>query len=258
MIRIVIYGATGRMGRALAAAAREAGDVRVSGGIGESANEPAVAGWPDAVIATSLERLDARFDVLVDFSSPAGAVRAAEFAASAGMPLVTGTTGLGEPERQALEAAAGKVPVVAAPNFSVGITILLDLVERAARAAGPEADVEILEAHHRHKTDAPSGTALRLGEAVAAQRGKPLDKLACFDRRAERGPRAAGSIGFATLRAGDIIGEHQVVLALAGERLELGHRASDRGIFARGALRAVRWVVDRPAGLHDMRDVLDL
>lgn len=258
MITIAIHGATGRMGRAVAAAALETDDIGVTGGVAKSAGDAPVDGWPDAAIVTSCKALGSGFDVLVDFSLPAGLAAAAEFAGAAGIPLVTGTTGLDSEARRAVESAAEAVPVVAAPNFSVGITILMDLVERAARAAGPGADVEILEAHHRHKADAPSGTALRLGEAVAAQRGVSLDQVACFDRRAEKGPRSGGGIGFASLRAGDIVGEHQVMLALSGERLELGHRATDRRIFARGALRAVRWVLERPPGLYDMRDVLDL
>lgn len=258
MTRIVINGAGGRMGRAVAEAARESGDWQVIGGIAASLAEQELPGWPGAETVASLDRLDGEYDLLVDFSSPGGLADAAREASRRGIPLVTGTTGLGEDEECALKDAAQHVPVVAAPNFSVGITILLDLVERGARAAGPDADAEILEAHHRHKADAPSGTALRLGEAVAAVRGRPLEELACFDRRAEAGPRTAGSIGFASLRAGDIVGEHQVLLALEGERLELGHRALDRGIFARGALRAAAWVRGREAGRYDMRDVLGL
>lgn len=258
MIEIVIHGATGRMGRAVAAAALETDDIQVVGGVASDDTPGAIEGWPDAVIVTSLADLPETFDVVVDFSVPEGAVAAAKFAASPGRPLVTGTTGLDKDQEKALREAAHRMPIVAAPNFSVGITILLDLVERAARAAGPDADVEILEAHHRHKADAPSGTALRLGEAVAGQRGRSLDELACFDRRAEQGARAPGSIGFASLRGGDIVGEHQVMLAMAGERIELGHRASDRGIFARGALRAVRWALDQSPGLYDMKDVLEL
>lgn len=258
MIDIVIHGFAGRMGRSVAAAALESDDVRVVGGIAATRPDAGIPGWPDGKCAASLEDLAVSFDVLVDFSSPAGAVAAAEQARASGRPLVTGTTGLDGDQKQSLESASKVVPVVAAPNFSVGITVLVDLVDRAARAVGPDADVEILEAHHRHKADAPSGTALRLGEAVAAQRGEPLERLACYDRRSEKGARAPDSIGFASLRGGDIVGEHQVIFALDGERIELGHRASDRGIFARGALRAVRWVGGRPPGLYGMKDVLGL
>lgn len=258
MIDIVINGFAGRMGRSVAAAALESDAVRVVGGVSASRPDAGIPGWPDAKTASSLEGLTVPFDVLVDFSSPAGAVAAAEHARSAGSPLVTGTTGLEGGQQESLKAASTEVPVVAAPNFSVGITLLLDLVERATRGAGPDADVEILEAHHRQKVDAPSGTALRLGEAVAAQRGKSLERLACYDRRSEKGARAPGSIGFASMRAGDIIGEHQVLFGLAGERIELGHRASDRGIFAVGALRAARWATGRPPGLYGMNDVLGL
>lgn len=258
MIDIVIHGFAGRMGRSVASAALEADDVRVVGGVSASRPDAGIPGWADAETASSLEDLEAAFDVLVDFSSPVGAAAAAERARASGRPLVTGTTGLDEAQKQLLESASKEVPVVAAPNFSVGITLLLDLVSRVTSVAGADADVEILEAHHRHKADAPSGTALRLGEVVAARRGEPLERLACYDRRSEEGPRAPGSVGFASLRGGDIVGEHQVLFAMAGERIEIGHRASDRGIFARGALRAARWIGDRPPGLYGMNDVLGL
>lgn len=258
MIDIVIHGFAGRMGRSVAAAALESGDIRVVGGVAASPPDAGIPGWPEAEAAASLGKLNIGFDVLVDFSSPAGAVAAAEHARSVGKPLVTGTTGLEGRQEESLKSASMEVPVVAAPNFSVGVTLLLDLVERITRGAGPDADVEILEAHHRHKIDAPSGTARRLGEVVAAQRGESLERLACYDRRSEEGARAPGSIGFASMRGGDIIGEHQVLFALAGERIELGHRASDRGIFARGALRAAHWTIGRSPGLYGMKDVLDL
>lgn len=257
MQRIIINGASGRMGRAVAEAALESPDFRVVGGVAPGSSS-GVEGWPDAECAKSIDGIQGAFDLVLDFSSPEGAAAAAGTAARKGVPLVTGTTGLSGEGREALERASESVPVVAAANFSVGVTLLLDLVERAVRSAGPDADVEILEAHHRFKADAPSGTALRLGEAVAAVRGEPLEKLARFDRRSEAGPRGAGSIGFASLRGGDIIGEHQVLLAMAGERLELGHRATDRGIFARGALRAAGWAAGRKPGLYGMHDVLDL
>lgn len=256
--RIVINGACGRMGLAVAAAARESEGVEVAAGVAPGGGAKAIPDWPGARIIRSFDELDGSFDVIVDFSSPGGLDSAVHEAVSRGTPLVSGTTGLGDDQRTALLEASKSVAVVAAPNFSVGITILFDLVERAARAVGPGADVEILEAHHRHKADAPSGTALKLGETIATVRGASLEKIACYDRRAEKGPRESGSIGFAAIRGGDIIGEHQVLFALQGERLELAHRSSDRGIFARGALRAARWIVDRPAGLYDMRDVLGL
>jgi len=258
MIRIVINGADGRMGRAVAAAALETDDVGVVGGVTPDHDGFVIPGWPDAPVAAGLDGVSVDFDVLVDFSRPEGAEAAARHCAAGGHALVTGTTGLGPKQLEAINMASRSVAVIAAPNFSVGITMLLELVERAAHSLGPEVDVEILEAHHRHKADAPSGTALRLGEAVAAQRGVDIDRVACFDRRAEEGPRTEGSIGFASLRAGDVIGEHQVLFGWPGERLELSHRASDRGIFARGALRAVRWATTRGPGRYDMRDVLGL
>lgn len=258
MIRIVIHGADGRMGRAVAAAAGDADGITVVGGVCPAGQDFRIPGWPDAAVAASLDQLGADFEVLIDFSTPEGAAAAARHAGESGHALVTGTTGLGASQKETLENAARSSAIVAAPNFSVGITVLLDLVERTASSLEHGTDVEILEAHHRHKADAPSGTALRLGEAVAARRGVDLKDVACFDRGAENNPREPGSIGFASLRAGDIVGEHQVLFGWPGERIELTHRASDRGIFARGALRAARWAVEQAPGLYDMRAVLGL
>lgn len=257
MINIVINGAGGRMGQAVASACREAGDCRVVAGIAPR-DGGFVAHWPEAPIVSGADAVAAEFDLVVDFSTPRACAAIAMHCARLGKPLVSGTTGVDDSQRSALEDAARKVAVVHAPNMSAGVTLLLDLVRRTAAALGEDADTEIFEAHHRHKKDAPSGTALRLGQAVAEAWGAEFHERAVFTRESEGRGRRPGEIGFASLRAGDIVGEHQVWFALAGERIELAHRATDRGIFARGALRAARWVMDRPAGLYDMRDVLGL
>lgn len=245
------------MGRALAAVCLEAGDCRVVAGVARDAGG-VVPGFDEAPIVRELAAVAGAFDVVVDFSSPDGAVAAAEACREAGRPLVSGTTGLSAAQVDTLATAGRKIPVIFAPNMSAGVTLLLDLVHRAARALGEEADVEILEAHHRYKKDAPSGTALRLGEAVAEGWSTKLSERAIFDRGVREAARETGEIGFASLRSADIVGEHTVLLGMAGERLELTHRATDRAIFARGALRAARWVVQKEPGLFDMRDVLGL
>ncbi len=196
--------------------------------------------------------------VAVDFSRPHRVQAHAAACAAAGVPLVVGTTGFDAATRAALEQAADTIPVLIAPNTSLGVAVLAQLVRHATLALGPDFDVEILEAHHRGKRDAPSGTALALGGVVAEARGATLEELAVFDRHGSSAPRTAGSIGFAVLRAADIVGEHTVVLAAAGERIEITHRATDRAIFARGALRAAAWLAGRPPGLYGMQNVLGL
>jgi 4-hydroxy-tetrahydrodipicolinate reductase len=193
-------------------------------------------------------------DVLVDFSSPAGLQSSLHRAVTAGVPILIGTTGLGEGADAEIAEAASHIAVLRAPNTSLGIAVLSDLVERAARALGDDWDIEILEMHHRHKTDAPSGTALALGEAAAWGRGSPI--------HAERGrdgtglKRAPGSIGFASLRGGTVAGDHDVIFAGPDERLIFSHRAENRMIFARGALAAAKFLIGKPAGLYSMRDVI--
>jgi 4-hydroxy-tetrahydrodipicolinate reductase len=196
-------------------------------------------------------------DVLIDFSAPAALEASLEKAIAANIPILVGTTGLTEEHQAAIQKAAEKVAVIQAPNTSLGINLLRDLVEQAAARLGPEWDVEILEMHHRNKVDAPSGTALMLGQSAAKGRGKKLPDLARFDRFGEPHAREAGTIGFASLRGGSVAGEHVVIFATEGERLELGHRADSRMIFARGALAAARFLAGKPAGLYSMRDVIE-
>jgi len=195
-------------------------------------------------------------DVLVDFSSPAALEASLERAVSANVPILIGTTGLQPEQKAKIEEAARQVAVIHAPNTSLGVNLLRQLVEEAASRLGPNWDIEILEMHHRAKVDAPSGTALLLGQAAARGRGKLLPDLARFDRFGEPHAREEGTIGFASLRGGSVAGEHVVVLATDGERLELGHRADSRMIFARGALAATRFLVGKPAGLYSMQDVI--
>ncbi len=201
-------------------------------------------------------------DVLIDFTRPAATVDHVKACAGAGVGAVVGTTGLSEADKKALTEAGRTIPLVYAPNMSVGVNVLLKLVELAAQRLGEDYDVEIVEMHHRHKVDAPSGTALQLGEAAAMALGRDLKADGVFARDGVVGERKAGSIGFATLRGGDVIGDHTVIFAGSGERVELAHKASSRATFAQGALRAARFVAARRAakspGVYGMRDVLEL
>ena len=196
-------------------------------------------------------------DVLVDFSAPDGLKASLDRAVSAGIPILVGTTGLKPEHHAAIAEAAKSIAVIHAPNTSLGINLLRDLVEKATARLGPDWDIEILEMHHRHKVDAPSGTALMLGQAAAKGRGATVQELSRFDRISEHPhAREPGTIGYASLRGGSVAGEHVVILATDGERVELGHRADSRKIFARGALAAARFLVGKPAGLYSMRDVI--
>jgi 4-hydroxy-tetrahydrodipicolinate reductase len=197
-------------------------------------------------------------DVVIDFTLPAALQSHLDACVALKRPLVIGTTGLTAEHQQAIDAAARSIPVLGAPNMSVGVTLLQQLVEQAARTLGASYDVEVLEMHHRHKVDAPSGTALALGEAAARGLDRNLYEHAVYGREGAEGPRDANTIGFATLRGGDVIGEHTVFLAGSGERLELGHRATSRETFAFGAIRAAQWLQTQPVGRYDMKDALGL
>jgi 4-hydroxy-tetrahydrodipicolinate reductase len=195
-------------------------------------------------------------DAIVDFSYHEASIRHASIAASAGKPIVIGTTGMGRVEMQQIQDAARTVACLVAPNMSVGVNLLFRVAGEVARALGDDYDVEIVEAHHRHKKDAPSGTAKRLAAAVAEARGQELSRCAVYGRDGETGERPRGQIGIHAVRQGDIIGEHLVSFAAAGERIEIIHRATSRDTFAMGALRAAKWIVGKPPGLYDMQDVL--
>ena len=251
MTRIGILGAAGRMGVAIAEAAAAAGNT-VSGGIDRDG--PVMGEHPDAA---SLARAS---DVLVDFSSPAALPAHLEAARAAGTPLLIGTTGLAPQDHALIDAAARDVAILQTANTSLGVNLLCHLVEETARRLGPEWDIEIVEMHHRHKIDAPSGTALLLGAAANIGRGA-ADGTALnrFDRM-QAGPQAReqGAIYYASLRGGSVAGDHSVVFAADKERIELSHRAEDRGVFAQGAVKAAQWLAGKPAGRYAMRDVLGL
>lgn len=265
-VRLVVVGAAGRMGRMLIAAANETQGAVLTGAVvssaspfigqdagllaGRAANGVRLIADPAAALAEA--------DVAIDFSTPAATVALAGLASAAGVALVVGTTGFSERDLAAIAAAAERVPVVRSGNMSLGVNLLAVLVERAAKALGPAWDIEIVEMHHRMKVDAPSGTALLLGEAAARGRGVALGEHSARARDGFTGPRREGDIGFAALRGGTVVGEHSVIFAGAGERIELAHRAEDRGVFARGAIAAALWTRGRPAGLYSMADVLGL
>ena len=243
MTRIGVIGASGRMGHAIAAVIAQSDDLALAGG--------ANAGDDVAALA-------AASDVLVDFSIPGALATHLDAAAQAGIPIVVGTTGLDAGHQEQISRAAERVAVLQSANMSLGVNLLAFLVREATARLGEEWDVEIVEMHHRHKADAPSGTALLLGKAAAEGRGVALEAASDRGRDGITGPRAPGNIGFASLRGGSVAGDHQLILAAEGERIELGHRAESREIFARGAVKAAVWLRGKPAGLFAMADVLGL
>jgi 4-hydroxy-tetrahydrodipicolinate reductase len=260
--RLALFGATGRMGQSILQALRAAPQWQLvaavaSAGSPRLGQDASADGCPSGVLVGSdpLAAL-AGAAAAVDFSLASAVGAHAAACAAAGVPLLVGTTGLDEAALQSLRLAATRIPVLVAPNTSVGVGVLAELAAVATRALGPDFDVEILEAHHRAKRDAPSGTALKLGEAVATVRGQALSEVAALDRASAAAARLPGSIGFAVVRAADIVGEHTVIFATQGERLELTHRATDRLTFARGALRAAAWLVGRAPGYYRMENVL--
>ncbi len=255
MTSIGIFGARGRMGQAIAQAAAEAG-LDVAGGTDGVAGGTIGAGG--APITTDPAALAQAADVLIDFSVPAALDANLAACMAAGKPLVIGTTGLAESHHAAIDAAARTIAVLQTGNTSLGVNLLAALVREAAQRLGDDWDIEIVEMHHRHKVDAPSGTALLLGEAAAAGRNIALASHSARGRDGMTGPRKAGDIGFAALRGGSVAGDHMVILASEGERIELGHRAENRGIFARGAVKAATWIAGRAPGRYSMADVLGL
>jgi len=265
---LVVFGITGRMGQSLVRALREAQGAQATlslcGAVASSASsalgqDAALEGDPTGVVITADSGASLKAAaVAVDFSLPQCVAANARACALAGVPLLVGTTGFDAATRSILERTAKDIPVLIAPNTSVGVSVVSKLVSMAASGLGPSYDVEIFEAHHRMKRDAPSGTALALGEAVAGARGRALEEVAVYDRAGQSAARTHGSIGFSSLRAGDIVGDHTVTFAAPGERVEITHRATDRITFARGALRAAEWLIGRPAGLYGMRNVLGL
>jgi 4-hydroxy-tetrahydrodipicolinate reductase len=265
-MRLVVVGAAGRMGRMLIKAVSETGGCRLVGAIeregstalGEDAGTLAGTGSLNVAVTDDPLPIFAQADGVLDFTAPAATTAFAALAAQARIVHVIGTTGLGDAEFTKLEAAARHARIVQSGNMSLGVNLLAGLVRKVAATLGEDFDIEILEMHHRMKVDAPSGTALLLGEAAAQGRGIALKERSVRSRDGHTGARQGGDIGFATLRGGTVIGDHSVIFAGAGERLELSHRAEDRGLFARGAVRAALWAFDKKPGYYTMADVLGL
>ena len=253
------------MGQMLVEAIRQSGDC-VLGGALDLAGSPAIGSDAAAFaghISGVLIQADVRTglqqtDVLIDFTRPAGTMAHLALCRELGVKLVIGTTGFSDEQKAAIAEAAKDIAIVMAPNMSVGVNVTLKLLEMAARAMSTGYDIEIIEAHHRHKVDAPSGTALKMGEVIADALGRDLKDCAVYAREGVTGERDPSSIGFATIRGGDIVGDHTVLFAGIGERIEISHKSSSRATYAQGSLRAARFLADKPAGLFDMFDVLGL
>jgi 4-hydroxy-tetrahydrodipicolinate reductase len=252
-LRVGVAGATGRMGQALLEAASSSEGIVVGSAVDLTAGQ-----WGPVAIGTDVSAALALCDVLIDFTRPAGTLEHVRACVAANKAIVIGTTGFSPAQAEEIQRAAATTPIVMAPNMSVGVNVMLSLVELASRALGPDYDVEVFEMHHRKKVDAPSGTALKLGEVAAAARGAQLGEVGVFDRHGATGERRHGSMGFSVARGGDVVGDHTVFFAGTGERVEITHRSSSRATYAQGAMRAARFLAGKPAGLYDMRDVLGL
>ena len=263
--RISIAGATGRMGRMLVEAVRASDDCELAGALDIEASPfigtdaMAFAGSTSGVLITAdLRRGLGGADVLIDFTRPEGSLAHLAVCRDLGINAVIGTTGFSADQKASIDTAARDIAIVMAPNMSVGVNVTLKLLEMAARALATGYDIEIVEAHHRHKVDAPSGTALKMGEVIAQALGRDLADCAVYGRHGLTGERDPSSIGFATIRGGDIVGDHTVLFAGTGERIEITHKSSSRATYAQGSLRAARFLAGRSAGLFDMFDVLGL
>ena len=263
--RIAIAGASGRMGRMLIEAVMHADDTTLSGALDIPGNPQlgsdaaAFLGKPAGVLITSdLEAGLKHAQVLIDFTRPEGSMQHLAVCRRLGVQMVIGTTGFSDAQKAEIKAASNDIAIVMAPNMSVGVNVTLKLLEMAAKALSDGYDIEIIEAHHKHKVDAPSGTALKMGEVIAAAQGRALKDCAVYERYGHTGERVAGSIGFSTIRGGDIVGDHTVMFATEGERIEITHKSASRSTYAQGSLRAVRFLAGKKHGLFDMFDVLGL
>jgi len=266
MIRIAVVGASGRMGHclikaavladraALVAAVSRPGSDAVDKDVGELSG----IGTMGIKVVDDLSLVVDQFDVLIDFTRPDASMTFIELCRQAGKKIVIGTTGYSAAQKAVIAEAAKDVAIVFAPNMSIGVNLTLKLLEITAKVMGDYTDIEVIEAHHRHKVDAPSGTALRMGEVIADALGRNLKDCAIYGREGYTGERDRKTIGFSTIRAGDIVGEHTVMFADEGERVEITHKATSRMTFAYGAVRAAVWLKEKPNGLYDMQDVLDL
>ncbi len=266
MTKILITGAAGRMGRNLITAVQEAEGANLTAAterqgsslVGADAGELAGLGTNNIALVDDINRVISDFDVCIDFTAPLVTVEHIKACRAAGKKMVIGTTGFTDQQKQLIEDAAKDIAIVFAPNMSVGVNLTFKLLDIAARVLGDNVDIEVIEAHHRHKVDAPSGTALRMGEVVADALGRDLKECAVYGREGQTGERERKTIGFETIRAGDIVGEHTVMFADIGERVEITHKASSRMTFANGAVRAALWLKNHNTGLFDMQDVLGL
>ena len=252
-VRVAIAGATGRMGLALLEAATQDAGVSLGAAVDLKSST-----WGGVSIGTDLRAALANADVLVDFTRPIGTLEHLAQCVELGRAMVIGTTGFEPSQLETIREAAKRIPIVLAPNMSVGVNVMLKLVELAARALGPDYDVDVFEMHHKLKVDAPSGTALKLGEVAASARGTSLERDAVFTRQGHTGERKAGTIGFAVARGGDVVGDHTVYFAGTGERIEITHRSSSRATYAQGAMRAAKFVAAKRDGIYGMEDVLGL
>ena len=265
MLNIAIAGSTGRMGRTLLETIAESPDMRLSAAL-EQQNSPFLGKDAGELIGTPCDIAihdDAAIalpgsNVLIDFTRPSGTLAHLAICQKLGIKMVIGTTGFTVEEKEILKSAANEIAIVFAPNMSVGVNILFKLLEVAANALRDGYDIEIVEAHHRHKVDAPSGTALRMGEVIAQALDRDLSKVAVYGREGVTGERSSNTIGFSTIRGGDIVGDHTAIFAGIGDRIEITHKASNRKTFALGALRAARFLMNQQQGLFDMQDVLGL
>jgi 4-hydroxy-tetrahydrodipicolinate reductase len=264
-LRIAIAGASGRMGHMLIEAVQAAPDLALAGAL-DRVGSPTIGSDAGAfsgqlagvVIQSDLDKGLAGADVLIDFTRPEGTLHHLAYCAAHGIKMVIGTTGFDEAGKAAIRAAAEKTAIVFAPNMSVGVNVTLKLLEMAAKSFSEGYDIEIVEAHHRHKVDAPSGTALKMGEVIADALGRKLEDCAVYGREGVTGERDPSTIGFATIRGGDIVGDHTVLFAGIGERIEISHKSSSRVTYAHGSLRAARFLAQKSTGLYDMQDVLGL
>ncbi len=263
-LRIAIVGAAGRMGRQLITAVMQHEHTQLSAVfvragspfVGCDAGQLAGSGTADLVVSDSAVTAMNDFDVLIDFTRPESSLQWIEFCQQHNKAMVIGTTGFSEAEKQQITQASHHIPIVFAANFSVGVNLMLSLLQQAAKVMGEDCDIEILEAHHRNKVDAPSGTALAMGEVIADSLDWDLSQQAVYSREGNTGIRPEKTIGFATLRAGDIVGEHTAIFADMGERIEITHKASSRSTFANGAVRAALWLSNKKPGLYSMSEVI--
>lgn len=266
MTNIIVTGATGRMGSRITALSKDYSDLRLAGAterkghdaVGKDIGLIAGIGETGIILTDGLENIIASCDVVIDFTQTGSSIEHLKLASAKGKAMVIGTTGFSKDQIRELESLAKNVPVILAPNMSVGVNLLLKVLHDIARVLGDEYDIEIVEAHHRLKKDAPSGTAMKMAQVIADAIDRNLDEVAVYARKGIIGERTKREIGIQTVRAGDIVGEHTVLFGGLGERIEITHKASSRDTFARGALKAALWVHNKPAGLYDMQDVLGL